>query len=447
MSNKITLTGAGLVGSLLSLYLAKRGYDVDVYESRQDMRRVNMSAGRSINLALANRGIFPLEEVGVMDAIRPSLITMKGRMVHDQEGNTNFQPYGQKEHEVIYSVSRAGLNKILMDAAESTGKVNFHFGCQINDIDWSLSSMKMQRNGGETVETIPFERLVGTDGAGSVVRKAILAQGAQQDTVEPLGHSYKELSIPPGENGEFQIEKEALHIWPRGGYMLIALPNPDGSFTLTLFMPCTGPNSFDEIDTEARLIQFFEENFPDVLPLISNLTQEFFDNPTGSLATIRCAPWYFKDKALVLGDAAHAIVPFHGQGMNCGFEDCHTFNQLMDNVSDWESFFREVAEARKPNADAIADLALDNYIEMRDSVRDPGYLLRKQIAFQLEQWFPDKFSPRYSMVMFHRIPYAQAKHLGEIHKQLLAELSAGITTIDQLDKDIAEKALSKHLAI
>ncbi|XOV78046.1 MAG: FAD-dependent oxidoreductase [Aestuariibacter sp.] len=445
MSDTITLAGAGLVGSLLAVYLAKRGYQVEVFENRQDMRKVAISAGRSINLALANRGIHPLEEVGVMDDVRPSLITMKGRMIHDQQGNTNFQPYGQKPNEVIYSVSRAGLNKILMNAAESTGKVNFHFESQISAIDWQQSSLQVLSGVTKQTQSVNFEHLIGTDGAGSVVRKAILAQECEQDSIEPLGHCYKELNIPPGPNGEFQLEKEALHIWPRGGFMLIALPNPDASFTLTLFMPGEGKVSFAELDNEAKMLSFFEQQFPDVVPLISNLTQEFFENPTSKLATVRCAPWHYQGKGLILGDAAHAIVPFHGQGMNCGFEDCHDFNQCMDNFSSWEELFKSVAAIRKPNADAIADLALDNYIEMRDSVRDPNYLLQKQIAFQLEQWFPEQFTPRYSMVMFHRMPYAEAQALGEIHKRLLSELSADINSVDELDKERAKALLERYI--
>lgn len=449
MSETITLSGGGLVGSLLAIYLAKRDFKVEVFESREDMRKVNISAGRSINLALANRGIYPLEEVGVMDKIRPSLITMKGRMVHDIDGNTNFQAYGQKEHEVIYSVSRAELNKVLMTEAEKTGNVTFHFEQKITDVDWdastlSLSNANANANGNDERQ-ITFERLIGTDGAGSIVRKAILQKGSTQNSIEPLGHSYKELCVPPGVNGDFQMEKEALHIWPRGGFMLIALPNPDASFTLTLFMPSQGENSFASIDNEEKLVAFFSKQFPDVLPLIPDLKHDFFENPTGSLATVRCAPWHYKDQGLVLGDAAHAIVPFHGQGMNCGFEDCHDFNACMDNMQSWDTFFEQVAQLRKPNADAIADLALDNYIEMRDSVRDPNYLLRKQIAFKLEQWFPEQFTPRYSMVMFHRLPYAQAQKLGEIHKELLAELSADIDDIEQLDREKARQALAKYI--
>jgi kynurenine 3-monooxygenase len=439
----ITLIGAGLVGSLLAVFLAKRGYQVDIYERRPDLRCSDISAGRSINLALANRGIKPLEAVGLMDEVEKLLLPMRGRMVHDLEGNSNFQAYGQKPHEQIYSVSRGDLNKLMMTAAEQTGLVKIHFNHQLQHVDFDNNQLTLLDEKQQS-QQVPFKRVIGTDGSGSVVRQAIMAKVGDYDKEEALGHSYKELSIAPGPKNSFKIAKDALHIWPRGGFMLIALPNLDGSFTLTLFMPNEGETSFSSIDNAAKLDAFFDQHFAHVKPLIHNLHGDFFNNPTGRLATVRCSPWHFEDKALLLGDAAHAIVPFHGQGMNCGFEDALAFAEVLDSgINDWKQIFARTEQARLANANAIADMAIENYREMRDSVLHSDYLLKKQIAFQLEQWFGERFTPRYAMVMFHHLPYAEAQRLGEIHKVLLTKLAGQIEHIDQLDKDKSDALLTE----
>jgi len=443
----ITLIGAGLVGSLLAVLLAKRGFKVEIFERRPDMRKEDISAGRSINLALANRGIYPLERAGLMDKVTPILTTMRGRMVHDVEGNQNFQSYGQKPEEVIYSVSRGDLNKICMDAAEETGLVKIHFNqlCQSVDFDNNQLTLKDESTG--EIKQHSFVRVIGTDGSASAVREAIHKIESKQHDILELGHSYKELCIPAGANGEFQIDKNSLHIWPRGGYMLIALPNEDASFTVTLFMPSKGELSFETIKTPQQVTDFFKQNFSNALPLLPELEKDFFENPTGRLATVKCAPWHYQDKALLLGDAAHAVVPFHGQGMNCGFEDALEFVETIDQSEDnWQNIFKRVDQLRKPNGDAIADMAIENYITMRDSVRDEKFLLRNALAFELENRFPEHFCPRYSMVMFHRLPYAEAKQRGSIQEEILQQLTVNVDAIDKVDYAMAEQLIAEKLS-
>jgi kynurenine 3-monooxygenase len=442
----ITLVGAGLVGSLLAVLLARRGFSVEIFERRPDMRSTDISAGRSINLALANRGIYPLEQAGLMEKVSPILTPMKGRMVHDIAGNQNFQSYGQKPEEVIYSVSRGDLNKICMSAAEATGLVKIHFNqkCESVDLDNNLLTLQDEITG--ATQQRKFTRLVGTDGSASAVRDAIHAVKSTQHDILELGHSYKELRIPPGENGTFLIDKNSLHIWPRGGYMLIALPNEDASFTVTLFMPTEGDISFAAIDSPEKVQAFFREQFPSTLSLLPDLNEDFFDNPTGKLATVKCAPWHYQDKALLLGDAAHAIVPFHGQGMNCGFEDALALVETIDKYADdWHKIFTTVDNDRKVNGDAIADMAIENYITMRDSVRDEKFLLKSALAFELERRYPDYFCPRYSMVMFHRLPYAEAKERGVVQETILHQLTESIDSVESVDFALAEALIKEKL--
>ena len=445
--NKITLIGAGLVGSLAAVFLAKRGFEVEVYERRPDMRKEDISAGRSINLALANRGIYPLRQVGLMQQVEKMLTPMKGRMVHDLEGNQNLQPYGQRDEEVIYSVSRADLNTLCMDAAEAEGNVTIHFNQKCTSVDFEnqMLTLKDELTGEEYQK--PFVRVIGTDGSASAVRDAIHSVHSEHNYAEQLGHSYKELCIPASADGEFLMEPHALHIWPRGGYMLIALPNMDKSFTVTLFMPNEGQISFEAIDNEEKLLSFFNEHFPDAVPLLPELNKDFFENPTGHLATVRCSPWHYQDKALLIGDAAHAVVPFHGQGMNCGFEDVSEFDaQIEKFAGDWSKIFAETDRLRQPNGNAIADMAIENYITMRDSVRDEKFLLKSALAFELEKRFPDYFCPRYSMVMFHRLPYAEAQNRGVIQEEILSELTKNVNSLETVDFDNAESLVLSKLS-
>jgi kynurenine 3-monooxygenase len=456
-TSEITLVGAGLAGSLLAIFLAKRGYRVTLLERRPDPRKAEApppgSTGRSINLALANRGIAALEEVGVMEDLRAALIPMAGRMLHDEEGRLRLIPYGNKPHEVIYSVSRAGLNTLLLDAAESTGLVSIRFGETVCGIDFD--SRQVRFLAGEDPEreaqATPYDVLIGTDGSASAVRAAILERTGGRLDEEPLGHGYKELSIPafsaaPG--GQFRMEKNALHIWPRGEYMLIALPNVDGSFTATLFLPNQGEESFQALTTPEAVLALFERRFADAIPLMPRLVEDFFENPTGHLETIRCEPWSFEDHALVLGDAAHAIVPFHGQGMNAAFEDCSAFDRCLRESAPnrpWNEVFAEFEKRRRPNTDAIADMALENYVEMRSTVREPKFQLKKDLSFRLEERHPGRFIPRYSMVMFHTIPYAEAKRRGAIQEEILDELTNRATSLDEVDLARADRLVVERL--
>lgn len=444
---KIVIAGAGLVGSLMAIYLARRGLTVDVYEKRGDMRRETVAAGRSINLALANRGIAALEGADVMDTVRPLLIPMKGRMLHDEAGRLDFQAYGKRPDEVIYSVSRSELNCRLMDAAEETGRVRFHFNHSLETVDFDQRRLILHDNHSDMGHHLDCDRLIATDGAGSPARQALQAHLGMDVIEDMLGHGYKELTIPGADDGEWQIDKGALHIWPRGGYMLIALPNRDGSFTVTLFLPYKGDPSFDTIGEDAEGIRdFFRRHFPDAMELMPTLVEDFQSNPLGKLGTVRCPRWRADDFALLLGDAAHAIVPFHGQGMNCGFEDCQALDRALEEAEgDWDRAFALTEERRRPNAEAIADMALENYVEMRDSVRDPIFKLKKQLGWALEERYPDRFIPRYSMVMFHHLPYADAQSRGRIQAEIMDELLKDADSLDQVDMNRAEALIHEKL--
>lgn len=447
---EITLVGAGLAGSLLAIFLARRGYRVTLLERRLDPRKTSTAtaAGRSINLALANRGIAALEEVGVMESVRPELIPMAGRMLHDEEGRLRLVPYGNKPHEVIYSVSRAGLNTLLLDAAESTGRVSIRFGATVSTMDFKKRQVRFvsAEDPEQRTQATPYEVLIGTDGSASAVRAVILERTGGRLAEEPLGHGYKELSIPAAPGGGFRMERGALHIWPRGEYMLIALPNVDGSFTATLFLPNQGDESFQALTTPGAVAGLFERRFADAIPLMPHLVGDFFENPTGHLETIRCEPWSFEDHALVLGDAAHAIVPFHGQGMNAAFEDCSAFDRSLENPDrPWNEVFTQFERRRRPDTHAIADMALENYVEMRSTVREPKFQLKKDLSFRLEERHPGQFIPRYSMVMFSTIPYAEAKRRGAIQEEILEELTSSAASLDEVDLARADRLIARRL--
>ena len=400
MKKEITIIGAGLVGSLLSIYLSKRGYKVKIFERRPDMRKTVISAGRSINLALSDRGIKALEEVGIMDEIRKIAIPMHGRSIHNADGSNAYQPYG-KEGQFINSVSRGELNSKLMDLAEQLG-VEIYFDHRCEKIDWTKNEMIFEDTASYQLHTVNCQMIFGSDGAYSAAR---LTHQLQHERFEYhqsyIDFGYKELCIPAGENGEFQMEKNALHIWPRGNYMLIALPNKDGSFTCTLFFPFEGEPSFKSLDSKEKVLEFFQTKFTDALSLMPALTNDFFTNPVSSLVTVKCFPWIREDKFLLIGDAAHAIVPFFGQGMNCGFEDCSVLDSLISKHDhSWSLILQEFQQLRKPDADAIAELALNNFIEMRDKVGDPRFLLQKKIEANFSSKHPHLWTPAYSQVTF-----------------------------------------------
>ena len=443
---KILIVGGGLAGSLLSVMLGRRGYDVTVFEKRADMRKQQVDAGRSINLALAQRGIKALTAAELMDDVAPLLIPMRGRQLHMPGGQQEFSPYGQREHEVIYSVSRELLNSLMMTAAEEHELVDVMFEHSCETVDFEKKQVVFRDLTTDTERVVNYDIIVGCDGAGSRVRRQMMPLADGQSRSDFLDHDYKELTIPPGPNGSHLIKKEALHIWPRGGYMLIALPNLDGSFTVTLFLPKSGETSFESLTDVDAVNQFFEEQFPTAMELIPDLAKEFFENPTGLLGTLRCEPWYCGDSAVILGDAAHAVVPFHGQGMNAAFEDCDELCQLLDEKNhDWSETIAEFSRVRKPNADAIADMALENYVTMRDSVMDEQFQLKKEVGFELERKHPDRFIPRYSMVMFHSIGYAEAFDRGKLQDELLNEVTSGKDSIDEVDLDAAAKLVEERL--
>jgi kynurenine 3-monooxygenase len=446
-NHPISVIGAGLAGTLLSITLARRGHRVRLYERQDDMRRVQVDAGRSINLALAARGIRALELAGAMERVQPELIPMPGRMLHDLDGTLTFVPYGQRPGEVIYSTSRAGLNCILLDAAEDAG-VELLFRQQAVDADFARQRVVFQSNdAARRTHEIPMRRVFATDGAGSVLRRAMVEKLGVSCTEDLLQHGYKELTLPPFPDGSPRIEKHALHIWPRGGFMLIALPNVDNSFNVTLFLALTGPESFETLDTAARVDAFFEQHFPDIRQLMPDLASEFLQHPTGIMGTVRCQQWSVDDQLLLMGDAAHAITPFHGQGMNCCFEDCRELDALLSNSNDWGRSFREFETSRRPNTNAIADMAIENYLEMRDTVRDPKFHLHKALSLELERRHPERFVPRYSMVMFRDdIPYALAYERGRIQNEILGALTDNADTLAAVDFDAAARMIEAKLS-
>lgn len=432
MSKQVTIVGAGLVGSLLAALLGKRGYTVEVYERRSDIRNANISAGKSINMACSTRGWKALDLVGAGDKVRKAAIAMNGRMMHGIDESLTFQPYG-KEGEAIYSISRAGLNQILIDHADQYANVNFNFEHKCIEIDLDKPIAAFEVPNGDII-TCDSDLIFGTDGAFSAVRSAMQKLKHFNYSQEYITHDYKELSIEAKE-GDFQMEKHALHIWPRGSHMLIALPNPDGSFTCTLFLPYEGEHSFEKLKTEAEISAFFESKFPDALKLIPNLINLFNDNPTSPLVIIKCFPWTYKGKVALIGDASHAIVPFYGQGMNAGFEDISILNMLMDQHGEnWNELFKEFEKIRKPDADAIADLALKNFIEMRDLVGQEWFLRRKQIERALYETFPEKFIPQYSMVSFTNTPYSEAIRKGNQQDLILDELAGNENILDIIER-------------
>ena len=441
----VTILGAGLAGSLLSVMLSRQGFPVVIFEARKDPRDSNLSPGRSINLAMSSRGINALKYAGVFDQIEPLLMPMAGRMLHFQDGKDEFQPYGQKKHEVIYSVSRFELNRRLIDTAEKKYNVKINFEHSVFSYDKNDS--KLIINSPNKQHSITAKGMIAADGAGSLIRRSYKKSEPINPIESILPHRYKELNIPANKDGSFKIEKNALHVWPRGQFMLIALPNPDGNFTLTLFMPAKGKNSFAELSTIKKVSQFFKKYFSSAVPLLPDLNYEFKTNPTGILGTVRCQHWHDKDKILLIGDAAHALVPFHAQGMNFAFDDCMVLDKtIINGSSNWEEIFKNFEAQQLVNANSIQDMALENYIEMRDGVLDPKFAIQKELSFELERRLPKRFIPRYSMVMFHNeIPYKVAQERGKIQQQLLQQLTKNINTLSEIDLDHAKKIVCSKL--
>jgi kynurenine 3-monooxygenase len=442
---RITIVGAGLAGALLATLLAQRGWTVDVFEKRGDPRVQGYAGGRSINLALAERGRHALRMAGGDDEVMAQAVMMRGRMVHFLDGRTDLQRYGKDDSEVIWSVHRGELNLILLDLAERAGaRLHFHRGLGSVDFDARIARFRDDRD--DSVHEAPFESLVGADGAGSALRAAMMAASDLGERTEFLGHSYKELEIPPSADGGFSIEPNALHIWPRGRYMCIALPNDEHTFTVTLFLPNEGDPSFATVRNGADAQRLFERDFADAVPLIPGLQRDFEQNPTGLLATLYLDTWHIGDRAVLLGDAAHAMVPFHGQGMNCAFEDCVALAEHLERGADRAAAFAAFQAERLPNARAIQQMALENYLEMRDRVDDEDYLLQRALERTLAERHPDRFVPRYAMVTFRRLPYAVAFARGQLQRELLVELTRGHASLDTLDWGTVDAAVRERLA-
>lgn len=445
----ILIVGAGLCGSLLALRMAQRGYHVDVYESRPDLRKTDISAGKSINLALSDRGLKALRLAGVEEKARAICIPMRGRLMHDTESNTFESNYSGRAGEYINSISRGDLNGILLTEAEKHENVNIHFNNRCLGVD--IKNKKATFESYQTKEQFVIEAdlIFGTDGAGSSLRKSYEKSfpgfHVSQDF---LTHGYKELEIPASATGSHQISKDHLHIWPRGEYMLIALPNMDGSFTVTLFLSYSeGEYNFENLITEEKIKAFFESQFPDALALIPNILEEFENNPTGKLGTVKCAPWSYDQNTLLMGDSAHAIVPFYGQGMNASFEDVVVFDAVLNEFEgNWSKVFSEYEKRRKQDTDAIGDLAVDNYYEMRDHVANPLFKEKRKIEMDLEKNFPTEYFSKYSLVTFNEnIGYHEAMTKGRAQDKALLALVEGheVSTSLNMTKDELSIVLDK----
>lgn len=446
---KILIVGAGLCGSMLALRMAQRGYQVVVYESRSDLRKSDISAGRSINLALSNRGLKTLRMAGIEEKARELCIPMKGRLMHDAASNTFESNYSGRQGECINSISRGDLNGLLLSEAEKYSNVKIHFNTKCLKIDIETKIACFQSFDSEKQFTVQADVIFGTDGAGSSLRKSYEKQFPEFSVTQDfLTHGYKELEIPADKNGNHVISKEHLHIWPRGDYMLIALPNMDGSFTVTLFLSYSeGLYNFDNLVTEEKIIEFFKKDFPDTLSLIPDILKEFENNPTGKLGTIKCYPWFYKGNTLLLGDSSHAIVPFYGQGMNASFEDVYVFDTVLNQFEgDWLTVFSEFQKQRKIDTDAIADLAIDNYYEMRDHVANSLFKEKRNIEMNLEKYFPTEYFSKYSLVTFNEhIGYNEAMTKGRAQDKVLLKMAENpmYSSSLQMSKELMNKILYK----
>src|SRR3984893_1852194 len=443
----VDIVGAGPTGALLAILLQRRGLKVTLYETRKDPRGNSGESGRSINLALADRGMHSLNVAGVSDDLAGALVTMRGRLVHEKDAAQSLQLYGRRPDEVIHSISRHRLNQALLDAAARLPGVETRFEHRLEDADFENATARVRDIRQDRLSSVPMQPLLATDGAGSVMRRRMAALGVIEAQEADLEHGYKELSIPSGPHGAYRMASDALHIWPRGDFMLIALPNADGSFTATLFLPKRGALSFEALAAPPDIERFLRTEFSGVCGLMPNCVAEFQAHPTGFLGTVYANRWSAGGMAALIGDAAHAIVPFHGQGMNCCFEDCLEFSAAVERNTTWPEVFAEFFASRKPNTDAIAAMALENYLEMRERVVDPRFRLQQSLALELERRHPQRFIPRYSMVMFHHeISYLTAQQRGAIQNRLLAELTADAASLADIDYERATRDINRELS-
>ncbi|MDH3710283.1 MAG: FAD-dependent monooxygenase [Cyclobacteriaceae bacterium] len=443
----VLIVGAGLCGTLLALRLAQKGYKVRLHEKRADMREQDQVAGRSINLALSDRGLWALEKVGVKEEILKECIPMKGRLVHPLGEKSFLSPYSGRSGDYINSVSRAGLNIALLNKVESHHNIEIHFNSKCRQVDLETSEVVFREGTSGKSSTVKASVVIGADGAGSAVRRSMMAATSEllfNYSQNFLTHGYKELSISPTESGGYRIEKNALHIWPRGDFMIIALPNIDGSFTLTMFNPMRGPEGFEYLQSDSAIKEFFEEYFPHLIEHCPHYLQEYKENPVGILGTIKCYPWQAFGKTLVIGDAAHAIVPFYGQGMNASFEDVRILDEIIDeNAGDWSKVFEQFQQARVENTNAIADLAIDNFYEMRDRVDDEDFVKKRQLEMLLENEYPDYYS-KYSLVTFRpEVPYSKAMELGRKQDEYLLDVCRSQVDFEDLDIPAIQQGLAK----
>jgi kynurenine 3-monooxygenase len=440
--NEITVLGAGLIGSLMAIYLKRQGLDVTIYDKRPDKRKTPYyEGGRSINMALSHRGWKSLEQVGLKDQVLPLAIPMYGRKIHDEHGGTSFIPYG-KDNQAIYSISRGKFNQLLAEEAERLG-AHLEFEHKCLEVDFQSQEITFETKDGIKKKHAPV--IVGADGAYSALRLSMQKQIRFNYKQEYLSHGYKELTIPATADGEFAMDPNALHIWPRGKFMLIALPNPDKSFTCTLFLPFQGTKvCFDKINDEKDLESVFRHYFDDAYQLMPDLKTEFFKNPTAALINVECFPWV-QGHSILLGDASHAMVPFYGQGMNCGFEDCFILNGLLEKygLNSWDLVFEKFQKNRKLDTDAICQLAMENFIEMRDSVADPKFVLRKKIEAKLNELYPNDWIPLYSMVTFSDMGYAEAYAQGKLQEEIMDRVMEDPLITENWDKLDYEEIINK----
>lgn len=427
----ITIIGAGLAGTLCSLYLARRGYTVDLFESRSDIRNSPTDYGRSINLALSCRGITGLRAMNLMEDVNHIIVPMRARAIHEANGEIHYQPFGRHEDEYINAISRTDLNALLLNKAEQSKNIRLHFDMKLLRLDIRNKKLYFETHEGQLVE-LAYERLIGADGAPSHVRETLKNEGVVDATREFLSHGYKELSI--SRTHTVGMAREHLHLWPRDSFMLLGNPNPDDSITGSLFLANEGKDSFAHLDNEERLNSFFQKEFPDAFKAMPDLVNEFFGNPTGHMSTVKCSPWYYKDECLLIGDAAHGIIPFFGQGMNSAFEDCRILDELLEQYrDDWSRVMPIFYGQRKMNTDAVAQMSMDNYYEIHSDIRHPEFILQKQVERELMLHYPDRYVSKHVLVMFSNTPYAHALALGEVQSRLLNQICTSITDVKELN--------------